>query len=233
MILHDLIPATAEVARASSASKGWLVWRSIRMAEVFSSDAFEEGTVEQQVKREQMYAIWHPDGNRNGCPLLWTLARRTRGTNRDEIGALFQSQRRALNEVCQGEEARKESFSEKENGTWATVKKNSQKKNSAVTTKTGKGVALLRPIAACKQISFRCCQRSRFGKHIINPFDCTNLLGDGFQSANPAPFSVQSDICCAFRHKSRGSYSAQPSSRFGQLMHIIPDTFRDGLPLQL
>ena len=99
--------------------------------------------------------------------------------------------------------------------------------------KAGELLAALRDAAVLQQVLVGLAERTGLHEHGENRLDQLNFLRNGLELAGFLYLAVHRHAGQALRGVARGRCAAQPAPGLGQLVHIVPDTLGDGLPLQL
>ena len=106
-------------------------------------------------------------------------------------------------------------------------------RENAADGKAGELLAALRDTAVLQQVLVGLAERAGFHEHLEDRLDQLNFLRDGFELAGFFHLAVHCHAGQAFRGVARGRCAAQPAPGLGQLVHVVPDTLGNGLPLQL
>ena len=99
--------------------------------------------------------------------------------------------------------------------------------------KAGELLAALRDAAVLQQVLVGLAERAGLHEYGEDRLDQLDFLRDGFELAGFLHLAVYRHAGQAFRGVARGRCAAQPASGLGQLVHVVPDTLGNGLPLQL
>ena len=103
----------------------------------------------------------------------------------------------------------------------------------ALDGKAGEGFPSFGPILPFQQKLIDFGQGTGLQKLVENQFHQIDLVGNGLQFAGFAHLTIHRYPGNTLRLVTGGRVAAQPAPRLGQLVHIVPDALRDGLPLQL